>query len=100
MASELRASYVTYLPDSAAPLQPSVQVIRPNYATAGYSTVNWVRAKTAQAGNQIVLRFMDGDGAFGRIALFHFLRFLRQSSQWQQRASHQQSHHILLHQTP
>ena len=53
-ASELRASYVEYLPDSASPLQSSVQVVRPNYATEGYSTVNSVRARTAQGGYQLM----------------------------------------------
>jgi hypothetical protein len=52
-ANELRLSMVAYTPDAATPLQPSVQIVRPNYATEGYSTTNWVHARTWQLGHQL-----------------------------------------------
>ncbi len=55
VANELRVSLAIYTPDSAMPLQSSVQVVRPNYSTEGYSTVNWVHARSWQLGDQLTL---------------------------------------------
>jgi hypothetical protein len=54
--NELRLSFVAYTPDSATPLQSSVQIVRPNYSTEGYSTVNWVHARSWQVGDQLTLQ--------------------------------------------
>jgi outer membrane receptor protein involved in Fe transport len=54
--NQLRVSFVAYTPDSATPLQSSVQVVRPNYATEGYSTSNWVHARSLQVGDQVALQ--------------------------------------------
>jgi hypothetical protein len=53
VANELRVSFAAYTPDSATPLQPSVQIVRPNYSTEGYSTTNWVHARSTQVGDQL-----------------------------------------------
>jgi hypothetical protein len=55
LVHEVRLSFAAYTPDSAEPLQSSVQVVRPNYSTEGYSTVNWVHARTWQIGDQLTL---------------------------------------------
>jgi hypothetical protein len=55
LVNEARVSFAAYTPDSAMPLQSSVQVVRPNYSTEGYSTVNWVHARTWQIGDQLTL---------------------------------------------
>ena len=55
LTNELRVAFTAYTPDSATPLQSSVQVVRPNYSTEGYSTVNWVHARTWQIGDQLTL---------------------------------------------
>ena len=49
--NELRLSFVTYVPDSAFPLQSSVGVNRPNYSVEGYSTNNWVHSQTYNIGD-------------------------------------------------
>ena len=49
--NELRLSFVDYFPDSAFPLNSSVSVVRPNYSTTGYSTVNWVHVNSYDAGD-------------------------------------------------
>src|SRR5262245_20476569 len=54
--NQLRSSYVSYVPDSAVPLHPSVQVVRPNFATDGFSTENWVHARTFQIGDHLALQ--------------------------------------------
>src|SRR6185295_8049198 len=53
--NQLRVSFVAYTPDSASPLQTSVQVVRPNYATEGFSASNWVHARSFQVGDQVTL---------------------------------------------
>jgi hypothetical protein len=63
--NELRLSITSYTPDSAAPLEPSVQTVRPNYATTGFSTTNWVHARTVQAGELFALRRGRHDLRFG-----------------------------------
>jgi outer membrane receptor protein involved in Fe transport len=54
--NQLRVSFVAYVPDSASPLQTSVQVVRPNYATEGFSTSNWVHARSLQVGDDIAFQ--------------------------------------------
>jgi len=54
--NELRLSFVSYFPDSAFPLSPSVQISRPNYSTEGFSTNNWVHAKSYNAGDVVAVR--------------------------------------------
>ncbi|HEV8319473.1 MAG TPA: DUF6807 family protein [Vicinamibacterales bacterium] len=53
---ELRASFAAYIPDSAVPLETSVQVVRPNFSTEGFSGTNWVRARSFQAGELLTIR--------------------------------------------
>jgi hypothetical protein len=71
VANELRLSFVAYTPDSATPLQPSVQIVRPNYSTDGYSTTNWVHARTWQIGDQLTLargrHLVKAGGEIGRL---------------------------------
>ena len=54
--NELRINYVSYFPDSASPLQPSVGVVRPSYSTEGYSTTNWVHARTTDISDSFAFR--------------------------------------------
>jgi outer membrane receptor protein involved in Fe transport len=63
--NQLRISLVAYTPDSASPLQTSVQVVRPNYATEGFSTSNWVHARSVQVGDQLTLSRGRHDVKFG-----------------------------------
>ena len=63
--NQLRVSFVAYTPDSASPLQTSVQVVRPNYATEGFSTSNWVHARSFQVGDQVTLPRGRHDLKFG-----------------------------------
>jgi Carboxypeptidase regulatory-like domain/TonB dependent receptor-like, beta-barrel len=63
--NELRVSITAYTPDSATPLESSVQMVRPNYATTGFSTTNWVDARTVQAGELFALRRGRHDLRFG-----------------------------------
>ena len=46
LLNDFRLSFVDYFPDSAFPLDSSVSVVRPNYSTTGYSTVNWVHVNS------------------------------------------------------
>lgn len=55
LTNELRVAFAAYTPDSASPLQASVGVVRPNYSTEGYSTVNWVHGRSWQIGDQLTL---------------------------------------------
>lgn len=54
--NELRVAITGYTPDSAFPLQPSVQVSRPSYSTEGFSTNNWVHSQTYTVGDVAALR--------------------------------------------
>lgn len=54
--NELKLSFVSYFPDSAFPLISSVGISRPSYSTEGYSTNNWVHAKTYDIGDVIAFR--------------------------------------------
>lgn len=54
--NELKLSFVSYFPDSAFPLVSSVGISRPSYSTEGYSTNNWVHAKTYDIGDVIAFR--------------------------------------------
>ncbi|WP_321473153.1 carboxypeptidase regulatory-like domain-containing protein [uncultured Paludibaculum sp.] len=54
--NELRVSVVGYTPDSAFPLQSSVQITRPNYSTEGFSTNNWVHSQTYDIGDVAAIR--------------------------------------------
>jgi hypothetical protein len=54
--NQLRVSFVAYTPDSATPLQTSVQIVRPNYATEGFSTSNWVHAHSVHVGDQVTMQ--------------------------------------------
>jgi outer membrane receptor protein involved in Fe transport len=69
--NELRVSFVAYTPDSATPLESSVQVVRPNYSTEGFSTTNWVHARTWQIGDQVTLsrgrHLLKAGGEIGRL---------------------------------
>lgn len=56
MLNELRLSFVSYFPDSAFPLESSVQISRPSYSVEGFSTNNWVHAKTYNIGDVIAVR--------------------------------------------
>jgi hypothetical protein len=53
VANDLRVSTTHYTPDSATPLENSTQLVRPNYSTAGFSTTNWVHARTVQVGDAL-----------------------------------------------
>ena len=53
VANDLRVSFTHYTPDSATPLVSSTQVVRPNYSTEGFSTTNWVHARTVQVGDAL-----------------------------------------------
>jgi hypothetical protein len=55
VTNEARLSLAVYTPDSAKPLQASAQIVRPNYSTDGYSTVNWVHARSWQLGDQLAI---------------------------------------------
>jgi hypothetical protein len=63
--NELRLSMVAYTPDSATPLMSSVQIVRPNYSTEGFSTTNWVHARTWQLGDQFTMHRGRHDVKFG-----------------------------------
>jgi hypothetical protein len=54
--NELRLSMVAYFPDSAFPLQSSVQIGRPSYSVEGFSTNNWVHAQTYSLADVIAVR--------------------------------------------
>ncbi|HEU0119633.1 MAG TPA: TonB-dependent receptor [Bryobacteraceae bacterium] len=54
--NELRLSFVSYFPDSAFPLTSSVGISRPSYSTEGFSTNNWVHAKTYDIGDVLAVR--------------------------------------------
>ena len=53
--NDVRVSLTSYVPDSAKPLDRSVQIVRPNYATTGYSTDNWVHARTWQLADHLTI---------------------------------------------
>jgi hypothetical protein len=55
LVNRFHLSFVDYVPDSAFPLDSSVSVVRPNYATTGYSTVNWVHVNSYDAGDAVTL---------------------------------------------
>jgi hypothetical protein len=65
LANEFRLSFVDYFPDSAFPLAPSVSIIRPNYSTSGYSTVNWVHVASYDMNNTATLSFGRHQIEFG-----------------------------------
>jgi hypothetical protein len=54
--NELRLSLVSYFPDSAFPLASSVQISRPSYSTEGFSTNNWVHARSYNVGDVAAVR--------------------------------------------
>jgi hypothetical protein len=56
VANELRGALTAYTPDSARPIEESAQVVRPNYSTEGYSTTNWVHARSIQIGDTLTLQ--------------------------------------------
>ncbi|MGJ5819160.1 TonB-dependent receptor [Paludibaculum fermentans] len=56
LLNELHLAFVSYFPDSAFPLQSSVQISRPSYSTAGFSTNNWVHARSYDIGDVVALR--------------------------------------------
>jgi len=53
-----RFAFTDYFPDGGFPLDPSVQVVRPNYSTSGFSTTNWVHAHTEEGSD--TLAFLHG----------------------------------------
>lgn len=63
--NELRLSMVSYFPDSAFPLTPSVQISRPNYSVSGYSTVNWVHARSYNVADVVAFRRGRHEWKFG-----------------------------------
>lgn len=63
--NELRVSFNAYVPDSATPLVPSVQIVRPNYASEGFSTTNWVHGRTFQASDVFAFHRGRHDVKFG-----------------------------------
>jgi hypothetical protein len=71
VVNEARVSFVAYTPDSATPLESSVQVVRPNYSTEGFSTTNWVHARTWLIGDQVTLsrgrHLLKAGGEIGRL---------------------------------
>jgi hypothetical protein len=56
LLNELRFSFVSYFPDSAFPLESSVQISRPNYSTEGFSGMNWVHARTYNVADVVAFR--------------------------------------------
>ena len=54
-ANDLRGSITAYTPDQATPLTVSTQVVRPNYSTEGFSTTNWVHARTEQLADTLTM---------------------------------------------
>jgi outer membrane receptor protein involved in Fe transport len=56
VVNELRGAFTAYTPDSARPIDESTQVVRPNYSTEGYSTTNWVHARSIQIGDTLTLQ--------------------------------------------
>ncbi len=63
--NELRVSFTAYTPDAATPVEASVQVIRPNYGTEGFSTSNRVHARAFQAGDSVTWRHGRHDVKLG-----------------------------------
>lgn len=72
--NELRLSMVSYFPDSAFPLTPSVQVNRPSYSTEGFSTNNWVHARSYNAGDVVAVRRGMHEVKFGAEYLRQFVK--------------------------
>lgn len=72
--NELRLSLVSYFPDSAFPLTPSVQISRPSYSTEGFSTDNWVHARSYNAGDVVAVRRGIHELKFGGEYLRQFVK--------------------------
>lgn len=51
-----RLNFVSYIPDSATPLDPSVGVAVTNYLQAGYSTWSWVHAYNITGGDVLAMQ--------------------------------------------
>ena len=51
-----RLNFVSYIPDSATPLDPSVGVAVTNYLQAGYSTWSWVHAYNVTGGDVLAMQ--------------------------------------------
>ena len=74
LLNELRLSFVSYFPDSAFPLESSVQISRPSYSVEGYSTNNWVHAKTYNIGNVVAVRKGSHELKFGLDYIRQFVK--------------------------
>jgi hypothetical protein len=72
--NELRLSFVSYFPDSAFPLDSSVQISRPNYSTEGFSTNNWVHARSYNVGDVVAARRGAHQLKFGADYLRQFVK--------------------------
>lgn len=53
--NELKASYASYVPNSAFPLSPSVGVSRPSYAVEGNSSHSWAHVRNLSVGDVVAV---------------------------------------------